>query len=564
VRSGSLIVKTQADAYTEAMRLGIDVDVTVSGPTLRALRIPMVVGPRYNPAPVLQTVDLRTNDNGWGVIANDPVPDRERVSPPVLDPLDNAKNRAPVNPTTISIRLQAGFPLGEVKSHFHNVKIDSPDSATRVITVADGAAPADRDDAEQKPLPREVVFVIDNSGSMGGTSIAQAKAGLLFALSRLQPGDRFNVIRFDHTMGMLFADVVAADSEHLAQAKAFVTTLQAAGGTEMIPPMRAALTDHHADGNGVRQVIFLTDGCIGNEQQLFDTIAAMRGRSRVFMVGIGSAPNSYLMTRAAELGRGTYTHIGSVEQVESRMRELFGKLESPAVTQLSVTFSDTKADLTPDALPDLYRGESLVLSAKLGGRAGTMQIKGRIGDRPWSVTMPLAGAAEGKGLSKLWARRKIADAEVAQTTRTVTADAADKTILALALEHQLVTRLTSLVAVDQTPSRPMDEPLKLSELPLNLPAGWDFEKVFGERPKPVVPAAPATERRAHEQDGRVRIAVGGASPAVSIMGQPQQGVVLPATATDAPWKMILGAVLMTFALMVVAYDRRRRAFRLTG
>jgi Ca-activated chloride channel homolog len=186
-----------------------------------SLRIPMVVGPRYNPAPVLQTVDLRTNDNGWGVIANDPVPDRERVSPPVLDPLDNAKNRAPVNPTTISIRLQAGFPLGEVKSHFHNVKIDSPDSATRVITLADGAAPADRDfeltwtaaiertpsvglfheqvagsdyllafvtppllnDAEQKPLPREVVFVIDNSGSMGGTSIAQAKAGLLFAPS---------------------------------------------------------------------------------------------------------------------------------------------------------------------------------------------------------------------------------------------------------------------------------------------------------------------------------------------------------------------------------------------
>jgi Ca-activated chloride channel homolog len=242
------------------------------------------------------------------------------------------------------------------------------------------------------------------------------------------------------------------------------------------------------------------------------------------------------------------------------MRELFGKLESPAVTQLSVSFSDTKADLAPDPLPDLYRGEPLVLSAKLGRHAGTMQIKGRIGDRPWSVTLPLAGAAEGKGLSKLWARRKIADAEVAQTTRMVTGDAADKTILALALEHQLVTRLTSLVAVDQTPSRPTDEPLKLSELPLNLPAGWDFEKVFGERAKPIVPAAPAAERRAHEQDGRVRIAMRGASPAVSTIGQPQQGVVLPATATNAQWKMILGAVLMTFALMVIAYDRRRRAF----
>jgi Ca-activated chloride channel homolog len=190
-----------------------------------------------------------------------------------------------------------------------------------------------------------VIFVIDNSGSMGGTSIAQAKAGLLYALGRLQPNDRFNVIRFDNTMGVLFPDVVPADSDHLAQAKAFVTALQAEGGTEMIPPMHAALTDHLADGNTVRQVVFLTDGCIGNEQQLFDTITSMRGRSRVFMVGIGSAPNSFLMTRAAELGRGTFTHIGSVEQVESRMRELFGKLESPAVTQLSVTFSDTKANM---------------------------------------------------------------------------------------------------------------------------------------------------------------------------------------------------------------------------
>jgi Ca-activated chloride channel homolog len=697
-RSGSLLLKTGGEGYTDAARLGIDVDVTVSGPTLRArvtqvfrnttkdwveaiyvyplpdggavdtlkmvigdrfvvgdikerqqarviyeqakqngqkaalteqqrpniftnavanigpgetvlvqieyqepvhqsgdqfsLRIPMVVGPRYNPAPVVQTVDLRTGDNGWGSASNDPVPDRDRISPPVLDRKDNA----PVNPTTISIRLQAGFPVGDVKSHFHNVKIDSPDSATRVITLAEGAVPADHDfeltwtaaaektpsvglfreqvagndyllayvtppvvnDAEQKPLPREVIFVIDNSGSMGGTSIAQAKAGLLYALGRLQPNDRFNVIRFDNTMDMLFPDVVAADGDHVARAQAFVTALQAAGGTEMIPPMRAALTDRHADGNTVRQVVFLTDGCIGNEQQLFDTITSMRGRSRVFMVGIGSAPNSYLMTRAAELGRGTFTHIGSIDQVEGRMRELFGKLENPAVTQLSVTFSDTKADVTPAMLPDLYRGEPLVLAARLGTLVGTMEIKGRIGDRPWSITLPLANAAGGRGLSKLWARREIADAEVAQTMRTLTAEEANKMILALALEHQLVTRLTSLVAVDQTPSRPANEPLRVSALPLNLPAGWDFEKVFGERPKPV-PAAPATERRAGERDGRVQVAVR-ASLSVGWAGnQSAPGVVLPATGTDAEWNMAVGAGALLIALALIFLDRRRRS-----
>ena len=98
-------------------------------------------------------------------------------------------------------------------------------------------------------------------------------------------------------------------------------------------------------------MVFLTDGAIGNEQQLFDTIGALRGRSRVFMVGIGSAPNTFLMTRAAELGRGTFTHIGSAEQVEERMRALFDKLESPAVTNLSANFSEAQADITPVASP---------------------------------------------------------------------------------------------------------------------------------------------------------------------------------------------------------------------
>ena len=315
--------------------------------------------------------------------------------------------------------------------------------------------PPSVEQAERKPLPREVVFVIDNSGSMGGTSITQAKASLIYGLGRLQPDDRFNVIRFDHTMDVLFPDSVPADAAHIAQATSFVNALQAAGGTEMVPAMRAALTDTRmTTPSTLRQVVFLTDGEIGNEQQLFETITAMRGRSRVFMVGIGSAPNTYLMTRAAELGRGAFTHIGSVDQVEERMRGLFAKLENPAVTGLAVKFSDATADITPAVMPDLYRDEPLVLAAKLDKLAGSVEIKGRIGDRPWIVTLPLANAAEGKGLSKLWARRKISDAEVARTTRQVSPEEADKTILALALQHQLVTRLTSLVAVDKTPSRP--------------------------------------------------------------------------------------------------------------
>ena len=699
VRSGSLLLKTDGDGTLDATRLGIDVDLTVSGPTVRArvtqifrnptqnwveatyvyplpeggavdtlkmvigdrvvigeikerqqariiyeqarqngqkavlteqqrpnmfsntianigpgetvlvqieyqepvqqsgdifsFRVPMAVGPRYNPAPIVQSVDFRRDGGGWGATSTDPVPDRDRISPPVLDPAHNA----PVNPTEITVRLQAGFPLGDVKSHHHQVKIDSPDNSTRIIRLAEGPVPADRDfelswkpaaeqapsvglfrehvgdadyllafvtppsipQAEQKPLPREVIFVIDNSGSMGGTSIVQAKASLSYALGRLQSGDRFNVIRFDHTMDVLFPASVAADAEHIGRAKSFVDALQANGGTEMVPAMRAALTDAAGDANTVRQVVFLTDGAIGNEQQLFDTITALRGRSRVFMVGIGSAPNTFLMTRAAELGRGSFTHIGSVEQVEERMRGLFGKLENPAVTGLSAKFSDARADMTPLAIPDLYRGEPLVLAARLDKLAGSVEIKGRIGDRPWVVTLPLANAAEGKGLSKLWARRMITDAEIARTLRKITPADADNAILKLALEHQLVTRLTSLVAVDKTPSRPDGEPLKLTELPINLPAGWEFSKVFGERrlplPSPATPQLQPGERRADADPARIQVAE--AKRALPVLAPAPTSITLPKTATDAELKMIAGSILLALSLILLMFNRRR-------
>ena len=136
----------------------------------------------------------------------------------------------------------------------------------------------------------------------------------------------------------------------------------------------------------------------------------------------------------------------------------------------------------------------------------------------------------------------------------VTPDAADKTILALALDHHLVTRLTSLVAVDETPARPEGAPLKLADLPLNLPAGWDFAKVFGEQPKPL---APPSERRAEAGDGRVQLAMN-RHPAVVAPASP---LVLPKTATDAELKMMVGAVLLMLAMLLIVIPRRRLVVR---
>src|SRR5262249_36451217 len=158
-----------------------------------------------------------------------------------------------------------------------------------------------------------------------------------------------------------------------------------------------------------------------------------------------------------------------------------------------------------------------------------------VGERPWIVTLPLSGAAEGQGLSKLWARRKIADLEVARTMQEVAPEEADRGILALALDHHLVTRLTSLIAIDKTPRRPDGAHLSRAELPLNLPAGWEFEKVFGEedvggeRRPAVLPDTRRADNGAYAQVAAASAPSVKAPP--SYAGAPAQaGVALPKTA----------------------------------
>src|SRR5262249_25271647 len=147
-------------------------------------------------------------------------------------------------------------------------------------------------------LPREVIFVIDNSGSMHGASIDQAKSALKMALGRLRPEDSFSVIRFNHTSDALFPEARAATPQHRALADRSVGRLRAEGGTEMLPALQQALDGQEHPGR-LRQVIFLTDGAVGNEAQLFSAINERLGDTRLFTIGIGSAANSPFIREAS-------------------------------------------------------------------------------------------------------------------------------------------------------------------------------------------------------------------------------------------------------------------------
>jgi Ca-activated chloride channel homolog len=549
-----------------------------------SLRLPLVVAPRYNPAPIVQSVEFNRDGSGFGATVNDPVPDRDRISPPVLDP----RKSAPLNPVSISVQLNAGFTLADVKSHHHAVDVQSTDETSRTIKLAAKDIPANKDfeltwtakgtapqvglfretlngkdyllatvtppsGANTAPaMPRETIFVIDNSGSMDGPSMVQAKDALLLGLGKLKPTDRFNVIRFDDSMDMLFPSAVTAESNNITVARSFVSALQASGGTEMIAPLKASLVDDNASAKThLRQVIFITDGAIGNEQEMFATLSSQRGRSRVFMVGIGSAPNSYLMTRAAELGRGTFTFIGDATQVTSRMDELFNKLGNPSVTGIAATTTQAGVELTPALLPDLYQGEPLLVMAEAKSLSGTLTFTGKIGDAPWTVTLPLASAAQGKGISKLWAHRKIADFEVAATMGTVPAEVSANQVLEVALAHQIVSSQTSLIAVDKSPKRPAGEKLTRAEVPLNLPEGWNFDKVFGKD----VPLLSPNQRDA--QADFLQLAAS-STPVTSDQALANQ-VQLPQTATPSQLFALISVLMMMMAAMFRMFAARLKA-----
>lgn len=480
------------------------------------LRFPLVVGPRYSPGTIASGGAPGT---GWGV-NTDAVPDAERITPPVRHPREG-----PVNPVSLTIDLDAGFPLRRLESPFHAVVATALSPTRRLITLQEGTVPADRDFelvwapvVEHEPaaalftqwhdgehyallmllpppaeeadtrLPRETVFVVDTSGSMAGASIEQARLALGEALAALRPEDRFNLIQFNSSTQALFPASVPAGTVEIAQARRWVEGLRANGGTEMLPALRAAL-EGDAGHEAVRQVVFVTDGQVGNEDQLFRVIHERLGRSRLFTVGIGASPNSHFMTKAAQFGRGTYTYIGSPAEVGETMGALFRKLEHPVLAGLAAGWDREDVEAWPARVPDLYLGEPIVLLARLGTEPRrTLTLSGTRGARAWRVTLSLDARSDETGIHKLWARKKIAGL-MDGLREGADRDEVRRAVVAVALRHHLVSAYTSLVAVDVTPTRPDGAPGAPGVVPTSLPAGAEYEKIFGGLPRTATPMA---------------------------------------------------------------------------
>lgn len=485
-----------------------------------SLRFPMVVGPRYVPGTPIEQTTSQFDGLGWGR-ATAQVPDAAQITPPVI-----AESESRSNPVSLDVQLQTGLQATDVRSLYHPVRVQAVSEGEQRVGLLDGEVPADRDfvlqwrladggapaaalfqeqwqdrhygllmitppaagNIDESQLPsRELILVVDTSGSMYGESIEQARAALQVALARLRPRDRFNIIQFSDTLHALYSHAVRADPANLSKAQRYVDSLQAEGGTEMGPAMRLALSA--AQDNGLlRQVVFLTDGDIGNEQTLFATINDRLGDSRLFPVAIGSAPNSWFMTRAAAFGRGSYTYIGDLAEVQEKMESLFERLAAPLLTGVRVAWQGGGEQVqSPHLVPDLYAGEPLLLAVQSETQIESVRIEGMLGKRPWTHEVKVDGGAQAAGVHVLWARRVIAD-WMARRSLGDDPEQVRSEVLALALVHHLVSPYTSLVAVDRTPVRPAEEALHSKAVPTNLPKGWSQAHVFGGLPQTATPA----------------------------------------------------------------------------
>jgi Ca-activated chloride channel family protein len=493
------------------------------------LRFPLAITPRYMPSidrSIRVAASVRFAENGTASESEDLGPftqgsDDSLLQPPFLPP--GVKS----NPVSIELNLNAGFDVQSLESATHPIDVETRSNHSFRARLQGEHVPSDRDfeiswsprpgvmphssitteagpdghyslvtlfppsgeRARSARIPREVTFVVDTSGSMEGVSMQQAKKALVLAIERLDPEDSFNVIEFNSTTSTLFPSPVPASPENRARALRFASSLKAQGGTEMLPALLAALSN--APGTTERpgvlkQVIFLTDGAVSNEDQLFQAIKSMLGRARLFTIGIGSAPNAYFMTKAAEFGRGTFTFISDVSAVEKQMTELYAKVESPVLSDIQISFDGIpagSAEVWPARVPDLYLGEPLVVAARFVEAPRSVRVAGlRDGER-FETVVALNTAEEGHGIGVLWARRKIQSlldgVRAGDDPEPVRAQ-----VVSLGLAHHLVTKHTSLVAVDVTTARSPEEPSETAIVPVSLPNG----STFGSLPKSATPA----------------------------------------------------------------------------
>jgi Ca-activated chloride channel family protein len=429
------------------------------------LAFPMVAGPRYVP---------KTSHA-----------DATAVQPAVLPPGMRSSHDI-----SLAVELEGGVPIHELESPSHrivergardrfHVELDAGDTIPNKDFIlrwrVAGARPelallAHRDPdhenegsffmmaqppdhaADADVTPRELIFVVDTSSSMAGRPLKKAREVVHRALAGLRADDAFQIVRFDDAASALGPRMLAPSANNVRWALAWLDALPAAGGTEMIGGLEAALALPH-DPARLRVVVLLTDGYLGNEDEVLASAVMQLGEARLFSFGVGSAVNRWLLEELARLGRGAAVVVRPDEDTARAVDKLYARIDRPLLTDVRVDWGGLDVvDVTPHALPDLFAGQPLVVAGRYRAPGHARVIvrareAGRAVEFPLDVTLPERDVSR-PAVPLVWARARIAELE-RKLIRGPDADA-EHELRELALRRSLMSRYTAFVVVDES------------------------------------------------------------------------------------------------------------------
>lgn len=492
------------------------------------LRLPTVVAPRYIPGAVKES-----DDTGLGVESDtDIVPDASRITPPRLapgfDPNVDFK-------LSVELMLPKGESLGALASSQHIVETSL--SAERVLIElsreherlnrdfvlrwrSGSAVLSSRLSTVKGPegesygllqlvapaaaalleTGRDVIFLVDRSGSMGDYKMASASQACSLLLDSMGPRDRYAVLAFDDQMEWLEPTSVwqSADEAGRALGHGFLSKIDSRGGTELFEAIQQSLQKVRVRGENPRNapiLVVLTDGQVGDESRILKSIQQELGEAVVYTIGIDTALNDSFLTRLARLGGGTSVSVSPGEKLTAALKQIAGEIGYPALWDLEAGLSE----YAPDPLPDLYQGRSLSVFFK-GPAPDVLKAQGAKG----AVKLPLtAQAVDFPALPRLWAKARIQALEDQFRLASYDADKKQQlkeAMIALSTEHQLLCRFTAWLAVDSAEVIAGHEDRTQIVQPVEMPDAWSMNMAGGggagmppmaaPPPPPIMMAAP--------------------------------------------------------------------------
>lgn len=433
---------------------------------------PMTVGPRYVPG-----APLDGQSQGSGTVPDtDTVDDASRITPPV---------ERTGRDLSVEVRLEAGTVIEDLWSVSHRLQSERPSSSRAVVSLDPSDRVPNKDlilrwrvsgaekraavvssggpegtfalmlNPEAQPLsaevmPKEMVFVIDTSCSMGGPPLDAAKRAMTLAMQQMNPRDTFMLIDFADRASTFHDAPLPNTPQNVSRALAYLQSLPSGGGTNQLDGIRRAL-DRPNDPTRLRMVLLMTDGFIGNEREIFAETKRLLRDARVFSFGIGSSVNHFLLNRLAEEGRGFSETIRTDEDPGVAVERFVRRVAKPLLTDITIDWGGLQVvDVLPRRIPDLFDAQPVIVLGRYRSTGtGNVTLRGRVAGRSVELVTPVSfqKAKTASGLTTMWARARVE--EIDRLEKFGEFSEAAKEITTLGLEYHLVTEFTSFVAVDE-------------------------------------------------------------------------------------------------------------------